>query len=372
MGLRVRKSFKIAPGIKLNVGKKGVGFSFGTKGFRYSIGTSGRRTTTIGIPGTGISYSSSKKSKSHSKYSSSKSKAAKLKKEREKAAKEKQKQLELEYAKAAVEEYNNLITALKTIHIAHQDNIDWKQLNSLTEPYPDPSVTPGPKEQESLKKKEEYKPGFLARHIKFIYNSKIQRLEKLIEESKVKDKELYENWVVINNLSTQILNGNTDAMLEVIENENIFDELIEFGSGFEIGFLSDKLAEVEFSIKADDVIPKESKTLTATGKLSTRKLSKSARLDIMQDYVCSCILRIAGDLFAYLPIDGIYITAMDSFIDSTVGSSEDKDIVSVHIDRVTYNKLNLELIDPSDSMDNFICNMKFLKTKGFKPIERVY
>lgn len=57
MGLNFRKSFKIAPGIKMNIGKKGVGLSFGTKGARYSINSSGRRTKTIGIPGTGISYS---------------------------------------------------------------------------------------------------------------------------------------------------------------------------------------------------------------------------------------------------------------------------------------------------------------------------
>lgn len=65
MGFRFRKSFKIAPGVKFNVGKKGVGVSVGGKGFRTSVNTSGRRTTTVGIPGTGLSYttttSSSKK-----------------------------------------------------------------------------------------------------------------------------------------------------------------------------------------------------------------------------------------------------------------------------------------------------------------------
>lgn len=64
MGFRFRKSFKIAPGVKVNVGKKSVGVSVGTKGFRKSINSSGRRTTTVGIPGTGISYTTSSSSKS--------------------------------------------------------------------------------------------------------------------------------------------------------------------------------------------------------------------------------------------------------------------------------------------------------------------
>lgn len=60
MGFRYRQSIKIAPGVRVNIGKKSVGLSVGTKGFRKSINSSGRVTTTIGIPGTGISYVDSK------------------------------------------------------------------------------------------------------------------------------------------------------------------------------------------------------------------------------------------------------------------------------------------------------------------------
>ena len=59
MGLRFRKSVKLAPGIKLNFGKKGVGMSFGGKGARFSVNSSGRSTATLGVPGTGLSYSTS-------------------------------------------------------------------------------------------------------------------------------------------------------------------------------------------------------------------------------------------------------------------------------------------------------------------------
>ena len=42
MGLRFRKSVKIAPGVRLNIGKKSVGVSAGVKGYRKSINSSGR------------------------------------------------------------------------------------------------------------------------------------------------------------------------------------------------------------------------------------------------------------------------------------------------------------------------------------------
>ena len=59
MGLRFRKSIKILPGVKLNLGKKSAGVSVGTTGARYSVNSSGRKTSTVGIPGTGLSYSNS-------------------------------------------------------------------------------------------------------------------------------------------------------------------------------------------------------------------------------------------------------------------------------------------------------------------------
>lgn len=56
MGFRFRKSVKIAPGVRLNIGKKSVGISAGVKGARVSVNSSGRVTKSVGIPGTGLSY----------------------------------------------------------------------------------------------------------------------------------------------------------------------------------------------------------------------------------------------------------------------------------------------------------------------------
>ena len=65
MGFRFRKSVKIAPGVRLNIGKKSVGISAGVKGARVSVNSSGRKTTTVGIPGTGLSYQKTEKIGSH-------------------------------------------------------------------------------------------------------------------------------------------------------------------------------------------------------------------------------------------------------------------------------------------------------------------
>ena len=59
MGWRFRKSFKIFPGMKINVNKKSVGITFGGKGIHYTINSKGKHTASAGIPGTGLYYTKS-------------------------------------------------------------------------------------------------------------------------------------------------------------------------------------------------------------------------------------------------------------------------------------------------------------------------
>ncbi len=57
MGLRFRKSIRLIPGVRLNIGLRRSSLSFGGKGFTYNVGSSGPSRLTVGIPGSGLSYS---------------------------------------------------------------------------------------------------------------------------------------------------------------------------------------------------------------------------------------------------------------------------------------------------------------------------
>lgn len=57
VGTRFRKSIKIAPGVRINVGRKSVGMSIGGKygGMSFNSRTGARAR--VSAPGTGLSYS---------------------------------------------------------------------------------------------------------------------------------------------------------------------------------------------------------------------------------------------------------------------------------------------------------------------------
>jgi len=73
MGLRFRKSFKVAPGVKVNVGKKSVGVSLGGKYGGMSFNTRSGARARVSAPGTGLSYSSKIGGSSRKKASSASS-----------------------------------------------------------------------------------------------------------------------------------------------------------------------------------------------------------------------------------------------------------------------------------------------------------
>ncbi|MCI7713098.1 MAG: DUF4236 domain-containing protein [Clostridiales bacterium] len=66
MGMRFRKSIKIAPGVRVNVGKKSAGISVGGKYGGVSVNSKTGARARVSAPGTGLSYSSKIGSSTHS------------------------------------------------------------------------------------------------------------------------------------------------------------------------------------------------------------------------------------------------------------------------------------------------------------------
>jgi hypothetical protein len=55
MGLRFQRSIRLGP-IELNLSKSGVGFSTGGRSLRAGVDAKGRRYSSVGVPGTGLSW----------------------------------------------------------------------------------------------------------------------------------------------------------------------------------------------------------------------------------------------------------------------------------------------------------------------------
>ena len=90
----------------------------------------------------------------------------------------------------------------------------------------------------------------------------------------------------------------------MIQDINPYDDLLNYGSGYEFGTDESNKMEVEFQVKSNEIMPMR------------RSLSTNEYYDLLQDYVCSCTIRVARDTFALLPVQKVLINAVDS--DSTI------------------------------------------------------
>ncbi len=317
MGLNFRKSISLCKGVRLNLSKSGPSLSFGKSGLRQSINLKGQSRTTVGIPGTGVYYTKTSNVKNlfGDKDKKKKDPGAKGSKTQSKAAAAPAKEaIDVEANRKLVEEYEAAVEALKSVHKMSDGYIDWESL----------------------------KNGAVA--------GDIAQLRPFAES---------------------VLAGDIDSYFKVIEEVGPFDDLLEYGSSFEVGTDDPQMLEIEFNVRADEVLPTTVLSLKSDGSVSEKEMTKTAYFDLYRDYVSSTILRVARDTFALLPVKTVLIHAQDTMVNSATGNDEEITLVSVRIKRDALLTINFERIDPSDCLGSFECKEKFRKTEGYAPIDRL-
>lgn len=299
--------------------------------------------------------------------------------ELEKRRKEIEKLEAMEQAAYEVELYENRLDLLISVHKDCGEFWNWSEIQKTKPPIQ--PVKRHTNTEIAQKKLDNYKPGIIDRTFKRV-ESKKDKIKQEVDVAKAKDEEEFqeeiksyesekEDWKSLKELAEKILSGDLEAYANAVKEINPFSEISELGSSLEFRFVNDLIAEVTLSINSEEVIPKEIKSLSKSGKMLTKNMPKGKFYELYQDYVCSCVLRVAREIFALLPIESVAIHAMGELLNTKTGHLENQPVLSVIIPKKTLDKLNLDMIDPSDSMSNFVHNMSFKKTTGFANVEKV-
>lgn len=305
--------------------------------------------------------------------------AKKRQRDLERQKKQYKKMQELEQAAYEVEVYENHIEVIQSIHKECNPTIDWNKIALSKQPVePQKSNHNEAEARESL---DAYKPGFIDHLFKRKEKKRAilsQKLDEAIntDEAHYKSKiSKWENeteeWKESVAIAKALLDGKAEAKIEAIENLQPFSEISNFGSSLSISVYDNGILEATINVHGTEIVPSETKSLLKSEKLSVKNMPKGRFNEIYQDYVCSCVLRVANELFSATPDSLVLVTAVDELLNSQTGHLEEAPILSVAVSRRTMESLNLDAIDPSDSMVNFKHNMSFKKTKGFDRVERI-
>ncbi len=282
----------------------------------------------------------------------------------------------IEQAAYEVEQYNNQIESLLLVHTKCKEEQNWAQTKKRKPPikpqYSDET------ERTAQAKLDTYKPGFFDRIFK--REDKVRsNLAKAVEVAKSEDKEQHElsvdkyktdlaNHKESKKLAEEVLAGKAKVYLLAIKKYETFKDIEEFGI---LEFQADKpnFMEATLNIKSEQIIPREIKTQLKSGKLSIKEMPKTKFNELYLSHVCSCLLRVARELFALLPIEWVFVHAQKEMVNPQNGHMEQQIVLSSAIPRPSFKKLNFKALDCEAALNNFIHNMKFNKTKGFTPVE---
>ena len=347
MGLRFRRSVKIAKGVRLNVGKTGVSISTGTRGFRHTVHSSGRETTSVGIPGTGLSYvTTTSRKKTYDRV--------------------RQEDMHLSNINT-VNDYDYYVNLLKTLHKEGLDSIDWESIAKEEEPFKKGGV--GPLQMEAVKKYENYKPGLFEKILPSLLEKKKEQLKQEISRAEEEDKRAYDEWECRNKFAKCIMDADEKACETLLSQLKPFSNLYAFCEVVKWDLKTNGIV-IDVKIKTD-IVPSYSLSLTKTNKVSKKDLTKTAYYDLMNDFVSSICFRIARDMFSVFHTDTVIVNALDRILNTSTGHEEDITILSIKFNRGVFTMLNLDRIDPSDAVKNFKHSVEFVKTRGFKPVKKL-
>lgn len=278
--------------------------------------------------------------------------------------KEQAKQTELEAAKQAVDAFEARVAEVKSAHRQCTEPVNWLGFASAMPPcVPIPT---GWREKAARRSRLILEP-------LGVESSELPDVSVAIKNDAAVLQQQEDEWRQetieherMTGLAQAILRQETDAYFQALRDNPAWSELAEQGSTVELTVSSPNLVVCIFTATTAAVIPTEVKSLTSTGKLSSKAMPRVQFMALYQDFLCSCVLRIGREVFATLPVPTVLVT-----VNCQDGSAPATPVISVILARERFGKLDFETVDPSDAVETFPCRTDFKasrKSESFKSI----
>lgn len=271
--------------------------------------------------------------------------------------KEQEKLDSMERAKLEVEAHECEIQSLQTVHKECSSPMDWKAVAFSLPPLQ--PLFSSPNHLEATLKTYFFLPEEREGCESDIASAWEKDISNYNENVQQYSKE-HEKWKRHKFLAERVLAGDESAYPSSIHEFCWFGEIATWGDAFHFTSKDSKCGACIFPVNGNEIIPRELKSLTTAGKLTTKQTPKRRFHEIYQAYVCGCVLRVGRELFALLPLNEVVVTATVLMFNPSTGLDTQQPVLSVRFDRKTMDSLNFEKLNPADALENFQFN-GFLK-----------
>jgi hypothetical protein len=294
--------------------------------------------------------------------------AQKRLRELERQTKEQAKLSAIEQARLEVEIHENRLELLLSVHKEQGPTWDWSAVAASLPPHRPQKTT--------------YHEFRAKQRAALLLPGQREASAPALEQARSQDEEACQQslaayardkaeWEKLKNLSHRILAGEPQAYSEALVELSPLAEISDLGSNLHCTVHDTHLLECTLKVNGVQAIPAEVKALTSTGKCSVKPMPKARFHELYQDYISSCMLRVAREVFALLPTDRLLITASADSSDLRTGKPVEQPVLSALMTRTALARLDFERLDPSDAVESFLHRGDFKasrKTGAFAPI----
>jgi len=276
-----------------------------------------------------------------------------------------------------VSRFENYLDLLVSVHKECGEAWDWHALANMGPPRPPERAAQH--EAAAVAALDKYRPSFLE---KLFGGEKKRRaaLAEAVMRARASDdaahgeamrayQAAHAAWHATASLAPRVLARDPSVYEYTLQHGAAFEELVAFRTHVALSAAEPDAVVLVCNLTTDDdLVPGEEVKLTAAGKLSTKPMPAGRYWSLYQDHVCSCALRAANEAFAVLPVSRVIVNIGAVQTNTRTGHQEFAVFLAAHFVRAVFTQLNLDKIDPSDSLRNFPHRMKFKKTAGFEPV----
>ena len=270
--------------------------------------------------------------------------------ELERRAKEQAKLSAIELARLEVETFENQIEMLLSVHKEVGKSWNWSVLKASL-----PPPCPLKKSYHELRAKQNSlvtPPWQVGDSNAIIEQSRLQD-ESIFRQEYQAYTDAHAQWNRLMELSTRILAEEEGAFSDALAEYGPLDEVSDSDTSIDLKIFYSKLLECRLKLDGKKMIPPEIKSLTANEKLVTKPMPKGRFFEIYQGWISSCVLRVARELFAFLPLDTVLVTVLIDTLDYSTGHPIELPVLSVSMPRVEINRLRYDQLNPYNAIENF-------------------
>jgi hypothetical protein len=416
VALRFRKSFKIIPGIRLNLTTGGLSATLGPRGASIGVGARGVYGN-VGIPGTGLSIRTrldgGSRSQARSSYRAAMQELRLADREATKA------QARAEHVESE-ERFARLQQVLAT---RVRQPLDWRDMTTPIEFVPRPFQPSEPAfSRETVAKEVENEfapwPGILGLVIGAIlvaaigysffqllgvvglvgggllllhafrgrkraiperlaalqtrHRREVERLSTLHAHEERQRQVVVENHNALVPKFTNLLERPDPAILAELLEAELSNEDLPVPLVFDLELDDAERAAIELSLPDLDVVPAERVSLTKTGRASTKKVAQRDRTALYADLCAALALRLIHETYRVLPM----VRSVEVFgtaEDLDPGTGQPREFVALHVEasRERFSPLNLDGVDPTEAIEGLGGAFAYTRTGELRPLKGI-